>query len=287
VAKTKLKYISLKLFFSFVCFFSTQAFSQGYGYSSDRNIYSSGPSNNSQPEITKGVTIEERLGSKIDLNLKFTNQDGKLVTLKELTKDNKPFILTLNYYRCTTLCGIQLFNLSKTIKELGWRIGKDYSIATISFDPTDTPDLAKKKQQEYLSLAHQPQGEWNFFVGDAQSIQTITKSVGFFYKYIPQKKEFSHTAALFFIGPDGTVTRYLYGISYKPNDVKFAIMDASINKVGSTVDRFLLFCCNYDPNAGAYTGLAMGMMRVVGGIGILILGSIMLFYFLRERKKSC
>lgn len=279
-------FLKIVIVFSALVFDQT-CFAEGYGYSSDRSIYSSGPGNSSQPEVTKGVTIVEHLGRKMDLNLKFTNQDGKLVTLKDLTKDNKPFILTLNYYRCTTLCGIQLLNLAKTVKELGWPIGKDYSIATISFDPTDTPDVAKKRQQEYLSLAHQPHGQWNFFVGDAKNIQSITQSVGFFYKYLPKTKEFSHTAALFFIGPDGTVTRYLYGISYKANDVKFAIMDASVNKVGNTVDRFLLFCCNYDPNAGAYTGLAMGLMRVVGGVMVVVLGGIMIFYFIRERKKSC
>lgn len=280
----------IRFFFIFLLSFliDTSVFAQGYGYSSQTDgAYSHSPGNASQPEITKGVTIVEHLGKKIDLDLKFTDQQGHLMPLRDLTKDKKPFILTLNYYRCTTLCGIQLFNLAKTVKELGWPIGRDYSIATISFDPTDTPDLAQKKQTEHLSLVHQPHGKWNFFVGTQENINAITKSIGFFYKYIPKTKEYSHTAALFLISPDGTVTRYLYGISYKANDLKFAIMDAAVDKVGSTVDRFLLFCCNYDPNAGAYTGLAMGLMRVVGGVMVLIIGGIVLFYFIKERKKSC
>jgi protein SCO1 len=258
------------------------AYGQGFTYQTNPN--SAMPPNNSIPAVNQGVTIKEHLGNKIDLNLIFTDQTGKQKTLGELTEGGKPLLLTLNYYRCTTLCGVQLMNVAKTVKELGWPIGKDYSIATISFDPTDTPADAKKKQTEYLTLANQSKGKWNFFVGNQENIDKISKEVGFYYNYIPRTKEYSHTAAIFFISPDGTITRYLYGISYKVNDVKFSLMDASKGKLGSTTDRFLLFCCNYDPNAGAYTGLAMGIMRTVGIIMMALLGLLVFFYYNKRKK---
>ncbi|WP_397600918.1 SCO family protein [Silvanigrella sp.] len=242
------------------------------------------PPVDSIPESNKGVTIQEHLGNKIDMNLTFTDQSGKIKSLKELTKEGKPILLTLNYYRCVSLCSVQLINVAKTIKELGWPIGKDFSIATISFDPTDNPEDAKKKHNEYLSLVGQPEGEWNFFIGNQESIDKITKQVGFYYKYLPQNNEYSHTAAIFFIAPDGTITRYIYGISYKVNDVKFSLMDASQGKLGSTTDRFLLFCCYYDPNAGAYTGLAMGIMRTVGIAMMSFLGILVYFYYNKRKK---
>ncbi|WGL59686.1 SCO family protein [Pigmentibacter sp. JX0631] len=235
------------------------------------------------PEANKGVTIKEQLGKKIDLNIKFIDQNGNPRTLKNLTEKGKPILLTLNYYRCVSLCSVQLLNLAKTLKELNWPVGKDFTVLTVSFDPKDTYHDAKKKQIEYLDKLGQDHAEWNFFVGDSKSIETITKDVGFYYKFIPENNEYSHTAAIFFIAPDGTITRYVYGISYKVNDVKFSLMDASQGKIGSTTDRFLLFCCYYDPNAGAYTGFAMGFMRVVGICMISFL-LILIFVYYRKRK---
>lgn len=237
------------------------------------------------PKEIQGVTITEHLGEKIDLNLKFTNQDGKDITLGDLVQNGKPVILSLNYYRCKTLCGVQLQNLAKTIKDLKWPIGKDFTMATVSFDKTDTPELAKSTQQEYLAQVGDPNGQWDFLVGSQLNIDQITKSIGFYYNYIPDKNEFAHTAAIFLISPDGTISRYLYGISYKVNDVKFALMDAAKGKIGSTTDKFLLFCCNYDPSLGRYTGLAIGLMRVCGVATIIFLLVIM-FYFSRQRKKN-
>ncbi|MGY3804399.1 SCO family protein [Pigmentibacter ruber] len=235
------------------------------------------------PEVNKGVTIKEQLGKKIDLNLKFTDQNGEIKTLKQLTENGKPILLTLNYYRCVSLCSVQLLNLVKTLQELNWPIGKDFTVLTVSFDPNDSFHDAKKKQSEYLEKLGQTNADWNFFVGDSKNIDILTKEVGFYYKYIPENKEYSHTAAIFFIAPDGTITRYIYGISYKVNDVKFSLMDASQGKIGSTTDRFLLFCCYYDPNAGAYTGFAMGFMRVVGICMISFL-LILIFVYYRKRK---
>ncbi len=238
------------------------------------------------PKEIQGVTIEERLGEKLDLNMSFTDQDGKPIKLGDLLKDEKPLLLSLNYYRCKTLCGVQLENLAKTIKDLKWPIGKDFHMATISFDKTDTPELAKSKQTEYLEKVGDLDGKWNFLIGSQLNIDKITKSIGFYYNYIPDKNEFAHTAAIFIISPDGTISRYLYGIDYKVKDVKFALMDAANGKIGSTTDRFLLFCCNYDPSLGRYTGLAIGLMRVAGIVTILFLLSIMFFYSRQRNKKN-
>lgn len=236
------------------------------------------------PKDLQGVTITEHLGEKLDLSLKFTNQDGVPITLGDLLKNGKPVILSLNYYRCKTLCGVQLHNLAKTLKNMNWPIGKDFTVATISFDHTDTSELAKVTQKEYLDLADQPNGEWNFLTGTQLNIDQLTKAIGFFYNYIPERNEFAHTAAIFFIGPDGVISRYLYGIDYKVNDVKFALMDASLNKIGSTTDKFLLFCCNYDPTLGRYTGLAVGLMRV-GGLATMAFVAVLIFYYSRRKNQ--
>jgi len=284
VAKTNHFKIFIVLFFSLSIWANNPATAAGYWTQGGGGIYDNTPRNDSLPAANQGVTIEEHLGQKIDLSLPFTNQDGKPITLGELTKGKKPLILSLNYYRCKTLCGLQLHNLSQTIKDLSWPIGKDFSMVTVSFDPSDTAALAKEKQREYLNLTNQPQGDWSFLTGSSDSIDKLTKKIGFFYNYIPKTQEYSHTAAIFFISPDGTITRYLYGISYKTNDVKFSIMDAASNTVGSAADQILLFCHTYDPNTGAYTGLAMGLMRLVGIISMILIFGTIGFFVWKSRK---
>jgi protein SCO1/2 len=288
--KTTILFLSLifNIIFIFTTTFCVEypaSAAAGYWTQGGGGIYDNTPRNDSLPKENQGVLIEEHLGQKLDLSLSFLNQDGHTITLGELTKEKKPLLLSLNYYRCKTLCGLQLINLARTIKDLGWPIGEDFSMVTVSFDPTDTPALAKEKQQEYLKLTDQPHGDWSFLTGSQKAIDTLTQKIGFFYNYIPQTQDYSHTAAIFFISPDGTITRYLYGITYNKNDIKFSIMDAASHKVGNTVDQVLLFCHTYDPNAGAYTGFALGLMRVVGIITLVcILGTIVFLGWKKHKK---
>lgn len=273
-------FLHLLWFFS-LCVYVNVSFSRA-SYETRINTTTALPTD-AVPKDLQGVTITENLGKKINLDLIFKDQNGQTRTFGDLLKNGKPLILSLNYYRCKTLCGVQLQNLAKTLREMRWPIGKDFTVATVSFDKTDTPELAKEKQIEYLNQVQQPKGQWNFLIGTQENIDELTQSVGFFYNYIPERNEFAHTAAIFFISPDGMISRYLYGIDYKVNDVKFALMDAAKEKIGSTIDKVLLFCCNYDPSLGRYTGLAVGIMRIGGVLSILFV-LILIYSYSRRRR---
>jgi len=45
----------------------------------------------------------------------------------------------------------------------------------------------------------------------------------------------------------GMVTRYLYGVTFLPFDVKMAVTEAAQGRTGPTIARLLKFCFNYDP----------------------------------------
>ncbi|WGL61309.1 SCO family protein [Pigmentibacter sp. JX0631] len=241
---------------------------------------------NEVPKVMQGVAIKENLGKPIDLQISFTDQNNKVTTISEMLADGKPVLLTLNYYRCSTLCSIQLINFAKSLKELGWRIGKDFKVVTISFDPTDKPEDALKKQQEYLNLAGQQNGNWNFYVGSQENIKALTEQIGFYYNYDPVSKEFAHAAAIFFITPGAKISSYLYGISYKSRDIKFSLMDASLDKIGSPTDQILLTCFHYNPTTGKYDAFAMGMMRIAALITVFFLFIILGIFFWREKRKK-
>lgn len=237
------------------------------------------------PQMMQGVTVKENLGNYLDLNATFIDQNGQTKTIAQIL-NGKPLILTLNYYTCTTLCSIQLMSLAQSIHAMGWPIGNDFNMATLSFDPSDTTQSAYKKQQEYLTLAQQPRGQWDFFIDNkGENIKKIADALGFYYKYDPASKEFSHTAAIFFISPEGKISRYLYGVQYKPNDIKFAIMDASANKIGTTTERILLTCYHYNPTNGRYDAFAVNFLRIGALITMLVIGGILAYFFRADKKR--
>ncbi len=196
--------------------------------------------------------IYEKLNKKIDLDLSFTNQDGKKQSIRDLFKNEKVLIVTLNYYKCTTMCTFQFVNLASTLKKMGWLIGNGFRIATISFDPNDTLVIAKEKQKLWVPQTGQNNAKWDFFVGDNKNIKALVKELNFFYELEPTTGEYSHGAALFFIKPDGTFYRYLYGIVYEAQDIKNALIETSNGELGSIIEKIYSKLKKYQSQTGKY-----------------------------------
>ena len=235
------------------------------------------------PEQLEGVTVEEHLGDKIDQSLAFVDQEGNAVTLADYLSDGKPVALTLNYYRCTMLCSLQLNALVDTLGLMGWSVGEHYRMLTVSIDPQDDPVVAAGKRKGYLDMLGQPDADWDFLSGRQDAISALASQVGFQYKYDEESGEYAHPAVLYVLSPDGTISRYLYGIVFPPQDLKFALMEATQGKVGSTVDRILLSCFHYISSEGRYTPWAFGVMRLGAGIGLFLLAIFLSIMFARER----
>jgi protein SCO1/2 len=73
------------------------------------------------------------------------------------------------------------------------------------------------------------------------------------------------------LAPDGMIARYLYGMDYPARDLKFGVMEASQGRVGSTADKLILSCFHFDPTTHAYGPFAMGIMRLGGGLTLMIM----------------
>jgi protein SCO1/2 len=91
----------------------------------------------------------------------------------------------------------------------------DYSVITISFDPSDKPEDSKNKKKNFLSSFKKPfpESTWRFLTGTQENINKITDSAGF--KYKQEGTEFLHPAGVTVLSPDGKITRYLYGIYFR------------------------------------------------------------------------
>jgi protein SCO1/2 len=189
------------------------------------------------PSHLRSVGIEQRLNNQVPLDLKFRDETGQTVTLGSYFSKG-PVILSLVYYTCTMMCTLTEHSLVGSLRKVNANIGEQYQVVTVSFDPTDTPELAKAQKAIYVGLYGRlgaRQG-WHFLVGDQPSIRALTQAVGFRYRYMMDMDQFEHAAGIVVLTPKGRVSRYFPGIDYPSPDIQGALVDASNEKIGNPVD---------------------------------------------------
>jgi protein SCO1/2 len=246
------------------------------------------------PPDAEGIGITEHLGERLPLELPFTDETGKAVTLGDYFNDDKPVVLTLVYYRCPAICNALLNGMVYSLNDMEWSAGEEFRIVTVSFDPSETHDLADAKKRNYLSQYERdpaPDG-WRFLVGEESSTKTLTEAVGFEYRYEPRTGLYTHAATLMICTPDGRLSRYINDVMFEPETLRMALTEASEGTIGTPMERFLLkWCYTYDPGAGKYVVAAQKLMMLGGGAMVLLtfvgLGALWRFESKRlERRKT-
>jgi protein SCO1/2 len=239
-----------------------------------------------KPEVLKNVGLDQKLNAQVPLDLTFRDEHGATVKLGQLLQ-GKPAILTMVYYQCPMLCTEVLNGTLNSLKEVPLEIGKDFSVITVSIDPSERPVLADAKHIMYAGLYGRPgavQG-WHFLTGDEAQIQKLAAAVGFRFVYDKESSQFAHASGIMVLTPEGRLSRYFYGLAYPPRDVRLALVEASEGKIGSTVDEILLFCFHYDPVTGKYAVTILNVVRAAGAISVVAI-ALMIFIFLRREKYS-
>jgi protein SCO1/2 len=237
----------------------------------------------SLPMIVQGVGIDQNLNAQLPLELTFKDESGQVVRLGQYFRE-KPIVLALVYYECPGLCDLILNGLTHTMEQISLNVGSDYEVVTVSFNPKETWMLASAKKSNYLDKYQRPGAKegWHFLTGDEASIKSLADTVGFHYKYDPISKQFAHASGIFVITPEGKISRYFYGIEYKPRDFRLGLVEASANKIGSAADQVLLFCYHYDPMTGKY---GMPIKRVTQVLGTATALGLFGFVFIMLRRE--
>jgi protein SCO1/2 len=230
---------------------------------------------------TPSVGIDQHLGNVLPLSeFTFTDETGKKVVLKDLF--DKPVALTLVYLRCPGIC-TPLLNEEVRVADLSDLVpGRDYRLISVSFDPSETSELAQRKKANLLATMKRhevPADGWRFLVGDEDNIRRLTQAVGFNYVRDKNGVDFIHAAAVVFISPQGKISRYLTGTQFNPPDWKMAILDASEGNARSFMQSMQKLCYAYDSTKGSYV---LAIDRVVLGVTIVV---IVLFVLYLVRKK--
>lgn len=239
------------------------------------------------PPPLKGVDVVEHLGELLPLETRFTDSDGREVTLGEVLPRTKPVLFTLAYYRCEHLCNLVINEQIKTMRGMGLELGRDYEALTVSIDPTDTPaESAVRRQRHLQALGRTHEAPWHFLTGSEQSIRRLADAVGFKYTYDEKSKQYGHPAVVHVLTPEGSVSRYLYGASFSPKDMKLALLEAAGGRVGTSVDRIILSCFKYDAAHRRYGFYIFGFLRVGAALIFSALACMLAILWRRELKKG-
>ena len=108
--------------------------------------------------------------------------------------------------------------------------------------------------------------------------------MGFGYKWDSDEKQYAHSAVLYTLTPDGRISRYLYGIEFMPKDLKLGLLEASNGKIGTIVDRFMLFCYRYDPKTRKYSVYLTKVMQTGCAGTLVVFGGYMAVFWRKQRR---
>ena len=238
------------------------------------------PANQKLPGL-QFVGIEQHLNAEIPADLAFRDELGNNVKLGDYFASGRPVILNLGYYQCPMLCGEVLQGLTGSLKVLTFDVGKDFDVVTVSFDPHETPDMAATKKRDIMRRYGRAGADkgWHFLTGSAESINALTKAVGFQFQWDEKTQQYAHATTIVVLTPDRHVAQYFYGVEFPPKDLRLGLVEASQNKIGSITDQMLLYCYHYDPRTGKYGAIISRIMSIAGAATILFLGTFIFILY--------
>jgi protein SCO1/2 len=218
-----------------------------------------------KPAALKDIGIDQRLNERLPLELSFRDEVGRAVPLSAYF-GKRPVILALVYYNCPMLCTQVLNGLVSSLRVMSLTPGHDFDVVAVSFDAREKPADAAAKKNAYVTRYNRPGTDagWHFLTGDAASIASLARSVGFRFRYDAELDQFAHATAITVATPEGRISRYLYGIEYAPRDLRLSLVEASAGRIGTPADRVLLYCFHYDPKAGKYSAAVVNLVRLAG-----------------------
>jgi protein SCO1 len=178
-----------------------------------------------------------------------------------------------------------LNGLSAAIMETSFLLGADYDVVTVTVDPMETTDLASGKRTTYLKALDKlgiDKARWRFFTAPKTTIEILTEQTGFVYEYDPDTLQYIHPSVLIFIGPDRTLTRYLYGSYFQPENFEHALVESGDGAVGTVTQQWITWLHDFGrPEIGRRYALNKSRVAALL-VGIIGFGLVLVWLGLRR-----
>lgn len=224
--------------------------------------------------------VAEHLGARIPLDLTFRDETGTQVSLAQLI--NGPTIILPVFYRCTNVCSVLQTHMANALQRLQLQPGEDYRVISVSFDEHETPEMASRSKQAYLSAMSRPfpADGWRFLTGESAAIRSLTDSLGFSFER--RGTDFSHPVVSVLVDRHGTIIRYLYGATVLPKDLALAVTEARSGVAGTSIRKVLDYCFTYDPAGKTYV---FNLLKVSATTVILFAGGFFAYLLTTGSKR--
>jgi protein SCO1/2 len=232
------------------------------------------------------VIINEKLGEYLPSSLVFTDTDGKEVRLLDVI--DRPTIISPVYYNCPGLCTPVMDGIVKLIQRTSPELGEDYQVINISFNETETPQLALSKKGNYLGVLEQTErygstsasAAWHFMTGDRENIDLLLESLGF--SIVRKGQDIFHPAGIMLVSREGKIVKYIHGTKYNPVEFEMAVLNAKKEETTPTIAKIMKACFNYEP-AGRNKQLNI---TILGFIVMLSIALVIFVAFPPLRNKA-
>ena len=229
------------------------------------------------------LRFQQHMGAALPLDAEFRDSAGNAVRLGAFFA-GKPVVLVLEYLHCKTLCGFVLHDTVAALARVPFAAGRDYQVIAISIDPREGPAEARAAAAQYAAeLGTTGAPGWHFLTGSESAIHAVADAVGFPFRYDPAVDQYAHPAGLTIATPQGSISRYVLGLGYRPLDLRLALSEAAQGAISSPASDLLLLCYCYDPGTGRYDLAIQNVTRGLCGATVIGLG-LMVARLARARR---
>ncbi|MCA9294497.1 MAG: SCO family protein [Phycisphaerales bacterium] len=228
---------------------------------------------------TDGVGLTTKVGDMLPLDTPFKDTSNNDVMLGSMFDGERPVLLLFVYFTCPLQCPYTMQQTQIALNELydkfGWTAGEQYRLLVVSFDHNDTPRSANQQREGLVAGLHfEPRkGGVEIWTSTPEQVRKVADAAGFYYRYIPEARQFSHVSALIYLRPDGTIHNYMKGFPFPAKQVRLGLLEASEGKQGTVFEQVLQFCYTWSDSEGQYTLQAKRVMQLTGGVTVLVVGA--------------
>ena len=232
------------------------------------------------------VEFRQYPGRALPLNLDLVNSEGAAVQLSDYFKGT-PVVLVPGYFRCRMLCEGVSDGLILALQGSRLHMGSDYRVLFVSINPNESTDESQARKRTFLKRCGRRAvvDGCDFLTGQPKAISALANTIGFHYRYDPQSGEFAHPAGIVIIRADGTISSYLFGVSFSAGELERALVGAARMEKPSLAQRLVLLCFHYDPLRARYSARIIFALRI---IALLTLAGLVAFAvrFARSRPPA-
>lgn len=207
---------------------------------------------------------------------RFTAASGESVSMHQFR--GKPLVLSLVYTSCYQICPMTTRYLSDVVEKARKALGHDsFNIAVVGFDT----EVDRPSAMQYFGRKQGVEDRgWYLLSADAQTIEALTRTVGFLY--VPSSNGFDHLIQATIIDAHGAVYRQVYGQVFETPLLVDPLIELVIGKAAppqplltDLFNKVKLFCTTYDPvRDGYYFDYSLFVGMLIGAVIILFAGTV-------------